>query len=89
MLVKPVAIEGGGLNSKHDVHVLCLQPDRDDQLTRGRGDCASSAAFTPLALDATGRVGVLWVLFEEAGRRSRGLRIAVSGNGGAPFPALA
>ena len=89
MLVRPAAIEGGDLNSKHDVHILCLQPDRDDQLARGRGDCARSAAFTPLALDAMGGVGVLWELFEEAGRGSRGLGIAVSGNGGTAFPALA
>lgn len=44
-----------------------------------------SAAFPALALDARGRVVVLWELFEEAGRLPRGLGIAVSANGGRSF----
>jgi hypothetical protein len=40
-----------------------------------------SAAFPALALDANGRVVVMWELFEEAGRMPRGLGIAVSKNG--------
>ena len=41
-------------------------------------DGFGSAAFPALALDAKGRVVVLWELFEEAGRMPRGLGIAVS-----------
>ncbi|WP_349281429.1 sialidase family protein [Polaromonas hydrogenivorans] len=44
-----------------------------------------SAAFPALALDAGGRVVVVWELFEDAGRRPRGLGVAVSANGGRSF----
>ena len=48
-------------------------------------DGFGSAAFAALALDAKGRVVVLWELFEEAGRMPRRLGIAVSSNGGRSF----
>ena len=45
----------------------------------------ASAAYPALALDARGRIVVLWELFEGAGRPPRGLGLAVSQDGGRSF----